>query len=504
MEPARSTWPELGASRDLPPGTTVRLLASTWRGEGGRALFGGAPSRMLFLSPAAVGLLAGAELVVDAPPSARLARMLLDRGLAEVDGGRVPWRLDDVTVVVPVKDRPESLARLLGALRGLRVVVVDDGSTDPDATAAVAAHQGAELVRHPVCRGPAAARNTGLRAVRTELVAFVDSDVVPTTGWLGPLLLQLTDPAVGVVAPRIAGLGDGRGRVARYEAVRSSLDLGAVGALVVPGGPVPYVPSACLVGRVGAFGEGFDERMRVGEDVDLVWRTVRDGWAVRYVPEAVVAHEHRAAPRAWLARKAFYGTSAAPLALRHGDAVAPVVAGPLTVAVALVLVVQRPWALGVAAGVGAGVVARTAGAMGASERPWGVAIRLAPYGVAAAAQQCAAAMNRHWWPLMVPAALLSRRARRAWLAGAVLDGLVEWVRSRPDLDLSTYLVLRRLDDLSYGAGLWWGAVQHTTTAPLRPAVPFLHRVRRGSARRAEARARRWPATSRRGRGRPRR
>jgi mycofactocin glycosyltransferase len=31
-----------------------------------------------------------------------------------------------------------------------------------------------------------------------------------------------------------------------------------------------------------------------------------------------------------------------------------------------------------------------------------------------------------------------------------------------------YLLAHRLDDLAYGAGLWWGALRHGSIAPLRP------------------------------------
>jgi mycofactocin system glycosyltransferase len=495
------------ADSGLAQGTRVRLLPGTWRGEGGRALFGGSPTRMLFLRPAALELLGDGAFVVEDHRSERLARLLLARGFAEIAAACGRWTAADVTVVIPVKDRPGSLARLLDTLVGLRVLVVDDGSADLAATLAAAQPRGATVLCHDVSRGPAAARNTGLRAVTTPLVAFVDSDVVPTAGWLDPLLGQLEDPSVGIVAPRITGLEgrDRSGAVARYEAVRSSLDLGPDAAVVRPGAKVPYVPSACLVGRADAFGDGFDERMHVGEDVDLVWRVVGSGWLVRYVPRSVVAHDHRIDPRQWLLRKAFYGTSAAPLALRHGDAVAPVVIAPLTVAVALAVVVQRRWAVGAAAVGAAAVTVRTARALEQSERPWTVAARLAPYGLAASLQQCSAAMTRHWWPAMVPMAVVSRRARRAWLAAAALDGLADWRRSRPDLDPVTHVVLRRLDDLAYGAGLWWGAFEHTTTAPLRPALGRESLgLRRGPATRGGGVGRRWPGTWRRGTGTPRR
>jgi mycofactocin system glycosyltransferase len=463
----------------LPDGFAVRLATTTRARDGGRTLFGGSPARILYLRPRGARLLADGTLTVSDAGTARLARLLLDRGLADPladatgAAGPTPYDACDVSAVVPVRDRPDQLARLLATLPPeLTVVVVDDGSADPRATLRVARIHGARLLRHPVSRGPAAARNTGLRAVGTPLVAFLDSDVVPRPGWLDPLLDLFRDPAVGIAAPRIAGLDEQArgGAIARYEAARSSLDLGPQPGLVAPRGRVPYLPSACLVGRTIAFGAGFDEAMHVGEDVDLVWRTVAAGWRVRYQPASVVDHEHRTRTRAWLARKAFYGTSAAPLALRHGDAVAPVVVSPWTAAVAVVLLGQRRWSVPVAGAIAVGATGRLSRKLRHSPRPLVAAARLAPYGVVSALWQSGAAATRHWWPVALPAAVASRRVRRAVLAVAVLDGLADWRRTKPDLDPARYLVLRRLDDLAYGAGLWRGALRHRTTAPLRPSL----------------------------------
>ena len=66
---------------------------------------------------------------------------------------------------------------------------------------------------------------------------------------LEALLGHFCDPAVALAAPRIVGLGHSDQLVARYEAVRSSLDLGEREAPVVPYGPVSYVPSAAIICR---------------------------------------------------------------------------------------------------------------------------------------------------------------------------------------------------------------------------------------------------------------
>ncbi len=241
---------------------------------GGEVLVGGSPLRLLRLGPRGAGLVNGwwdGVPVPGHPAAQKLARRLLDTGLAHPDpaggpGGPGP---DEVTAVIPVRDRPSELASCLAALDGIRVIVVDDGSADPAAVAAAAAAAGAICLRRDRCGGAGAARNTGLAAVRTPLVAFVNSDCVPRPGWLAPLLRHFADPAVGAAAPRIVAHEQGSGWLARYESAASALDMGPAESIVRPGARVPYVPGAALLARRTAAAGGFAEDMPVGEDVQL-------------------------------------------------------------------------------------------------------------------------------------------------------------------------------------------------------------------------------------------
>jgi mycofactocin glycosyltransferase len=475
----------------LPEGMRVALDRQALVVDGGTVLFGGAPPRMLRLSASAAARLRDGTLEVRDAASAALARRLLDAGIAHPvtqPVSAVP-PASDVTVVVPVKDRVEGLARLLAALPADigATIVVDDGSTDADGIRAVADRAGATLMRHPHARGPAAARNAGLGAARTPLVAFLDSDVVPQPGWLGPLLDRFADPAVALAAPRIVALPPVRGRLAGYESVRSSLDLGADPALVVPKSRVAYVPSAAVVVRRDAVGAGFDERMHVAEDVDLVLRLHAAGWRLRYEPAARVAHDHRTGLRAWWLRKAYYGTGAAPLSLRHPGAVPPMVLNAWSAAVAVLLLRGRPWAVLAALAVVAGATERLARKLPVHE-PRRTAARLIGLGTVGTVQQTADAVTRHYWPLSVAAAMVSRRARRTVAVIAVAEGVLDWWRKRSHPDrpgLVAYLLARRLDDLAYGAGLWWGALRHRTIAPLRPVGTGVDGGRDGEIRRPE-------------------
>lgn len=455
----------------------VRRLPSA---DGGLSLLGLSPSRLLHLAPAASRLLAGRDdLTVRDATSAALARRLVDAGIAHPVAAVAAPSERDVTVVVPVRDRPSELGRLLAALAETapscaRVIVVDDGSSDSAACRAVARGAGAEVIRRDDSGGPSAARNAGLAAADSDVVVFLDSDVVPEPGWLQPLLTQFADPTVASAAPRIVGLGDGRGGLERYEQLRSSLDLGRDAGPVLPRTRIAYVPSAALAVRRDLVRRTlFDERLQVAEDVDLVLRLHAAGWRMRYEPRSRVAHEHRVEPVSWARRKAFYGTGAAPLALRHPGSVPPLVLAPWTAAVCLLVASTRRLGLLTASAVTGFAWFRLRRTLSRLRHPGRAASLLVALGLGNAARQSAEVLTRHWWPLTMLACLVSRRARRAALLAALAEGGYDWLRHRDSdigLDLPRYLVAHRLDDLAYGSGLWWGALRARTLAPLLPQV----------------------------------
>ena len=86
---------------------------------------------------------------------------------------------------------------------------------------------------------------------------------------------------------------------------------------------MPFVPGAALLVRSHV---RFDETLtHGGEDVELVWRAPY----VRYEPSSHVAHAHRTEPRAWLARRVYYGKTAAAIARRHPGQARPLHVSPV-------------------------------------------------------------------------------------------------------------------------------------------------------------------------------
>jgi mycofactocin glycosyltransferase len=445
----------------------------------GSALLGGSPTRLLRLAPAAQTMLNGGRLEVHDAVSAQLARTLLDATVAHPRPASGPSHRD-VTVVIPVRNNIPGLLRLVGTLRGMRVVVVDDGSAKPVQQSDFAdMHCDIQVLRHPRSKGPAAARNTGLTACSTDFVAFLDSDVVPRRGWLEALLGHFCDPAVALVAPRIVGLRQADNLVARYEAVRSSLDLGLREAPVVPYGTVSYVPSAAIICRRSVLRElgGFDETLKSGEDVDLCWRFIEAGARLRYEPIALVAHDHRTQMRDWFARKSFYGESAAPLSVRHPGKTAPLVISGWTL-VAWILLAMGSGIGYLASMVVAAITGRRiAKSLSTVETEPKEVAAVAAHGLWSAALQLASAICRHYWPIALIAALWSRRCRQVVLVAAVVDGVADWITRNGNADddtkrvgLLTYVLLKRLDDIAYGVGLWTGVVRERHVGALKPQI----------------------------------
>lgn len=476
-----------GDAGRLNPDPSLQVL------DAGRVLVGGSPLTVLRVSTPV-------DLAHVRSPQVR--DRLLDTGMAHPVPSTGPFTAADVTVVVPVHDHPEALSQTLAGLirsdpRPGGIVIVDDASADADAIAATVAVTGdvsARLIRRSTNGGAAAARNTGTEAVTTPLVAYLDAGCVPEPGWLDGLLGYFADPTVALVAPRVVAdpqrWSDGaigsieptrwarriRAAIAGYESHRSPLDLGDRPARIAPRTRVSYVPAACFVVRTGEFRRvgGFDEALRVGEDVDLVWR-LADRDRLRYVPDATVRHDIRTEPIGWLRRRFDYGTSAAPLAQRHRDGPVPVSASGWSFALWTAAALGHPvTALAIGAASTALLVRRLTGIDHAPR----LAIRIAGVGNLAAGGLFANALRRTWWPIAIPAAAFGPRAlRRATLAAFVVPPLLRWRRG-VGVDPVSWLVLCTADDVAYGAGVWAGCVRGRTVRPLLPVFTTTSGLRR--------------------------
>lgn len=458
----------------------------------GTAFVGGSPFRVLKLSAAGTALVdrwleigAGMPAIGvgnDQPTTkaVELWRRVVDAGIAHP----VPLPATDlgtIAAIVPVLNDVEGLGELLVSLRAALtadepIIVIDDGSDAPQDIADLAAEFGAEVIGHDRNLGPAAARNTGWSAVRsrwpdTTAVLFIDADVVIERDALAQLVGHFDlDDSLGVVAPRVMAQS-GRGAIHAYESAHSPLDMGPHPAQVSACTRVSYVPSATMLVRAEVLVDidGFDPELRVGEDVDFVWRAADAGWSVRYVSEARVHHRSRRDIGAMARQRFAYGTSAALLESRHPDHVFPVELSLSHLAIwSLALVGRGPGKL--LAGVA--VAAFTRNLTRKLEPSINDAPQIAAKVVADSHRfglsWLGNAATRAWAPLLLWNWLTRRGLGVALLVPAVLD----WWPLRKSLNPARFLFLRVIDHGAYCAGLWTGAKR---SGSLRAVLPRFRR-----------------------------
>jgi mycofactocin system glycosyltransferase len=446
------------------------ITDTTWLRLDATTLLAGSPVRLFRVTEAGARILDAIELgtVLPSGHTALTDRLVAAGAVHPVPGDA--HSLGEVSVVVPSHgESADALAAVVAPLASLPAIVVDDGS--PTAVDADAIGARVRVIRLPVNRGPAAARNAGLAAITTPFVLFLDADAAITPADVRRLLAHLErDDRVAAVAPRVRARA-GANALTRYDAARSPLDMGARPALVRPGTRVSYVPAAALLCRTEAVRGvgGFDESLRYGEDVDLVWRLAGAGWAVRYEPTAASEHAVRPSVPALLRQRYRYGTAAGVLERRHPGALAPVRLSRWGLAAWALLAFGHP-AVGMSvAAAGTRPLARKLATADGHPR-WAAAARVSLTGNLHAGRQLADATTSVWWPIAVAGALVSRRARRVVLAAAVLPGALEWIDRRPGIDPARFLALRTLERAAYGLGVIRGAVHARRLGPLVPAI----------------------------------
>ncbi len=467
----------------------VRLL------DGGRLVYGGSPRRFLRLSEAGAGAFRRLLLADDRSAVPALAQRLVDAGILSPARPADDAPLPSYAIVIPHYNDPDAAVETLNLLTSdlsdrdhhrLAVIVVDDGS-EPQLRAELELQIDqfrsdgfdVDLVLRQKNGGPGAARNAGFAHSNGEATVFVDSGVTIDLESVESLVrwTNVAD-AVGprVISPERSGL------VGQFEAKNSALDMTAVsptGAgteprLVGPQRTIRYLPTAVLAVRNRSMQEtgAFDEAMRTGEDVDLVWRLVDAGKRVIFDPVIAADHEPRGSVRAFAAQRFGYGLSGGPLGHRHGSTIAPAVARyPLLAAVASLMIAPLRVGLGLTATAGVFDAIETGRRFSSTASGYPTATAL---GAAesirfnsAVSRWWIRASVRAWWPLTALLVLqpFSRRLQRRASVVVALR-LADFVATVG----ATQTPMALLDEIAYGTGLWVGALRARSLRALLPRI----------------------------------
>ncbi len=239
------------------------------------------------------------------------------------DAFPVPDPAPRVSVVVASYNGAATLRACVDSLLRLdypdyEVIVVDDGSTDDTLRiTATFPHPRVRTLRHATNEGLSTARNLGWRAATGDIIAYLDADCRADADWLKYLV-------EGLVRLRVAGIGGPNLLPPDDSPVAASV-------MASPGGPahvlfddryaehLPGCNMAFWRWALEAIG-GFDPVFRqAGDDVDVCWRILREGWKLGFVPAAQVWHHRRSTVRDYLRQQAGYGAAEALLVNKHPE-----------------------------------------------------------------------------------------------------------------------------------------------------------------------------------------
>ncbi|MGE0492522.1 MAG: glycosyltransferase [Vulcanimicrobiota bacterium] len=214
-----------------------------------------------------------------------------------------------IDVIIPARNEERDIGACLESLAGtsmarlLRPVVVDNGSSD--ATAALARRHGAQVLAGHGSVGRA--RNLGIAAGRSPLVAFLDAHCQVARGWPGGLLARLESSQAGAVGGPIEWryLGASPPSTDELSWLRS---------------PFAWLKTGNALFRRQVLDElrGFDESLPACEDVELCWRALLAGWPLALTDQDPVIHLDRRGRVGMLARFFRYGRGAARVGRRFG------------------------------------------------------------------------------------------------------------------------------------------------------------------------------------------
>lgn len=233
-----------------------------------------------------------------------------------------------LSVIIPAWNASALLSQAIESVRRQAIVpeeiiVVDDGSLDATAELATSLGPDIRVIRHDRNRGPAAARNTGLRAAVGDWIAFLDADDLwppyklalqgqalrarPDHGVCLGLQRQFRDPATGA-----------DGKPEAFSEVAYFIFLFGCGIF-----------RRDVVDGIGPL----DESMRHGEDSDWFFRLWEQAHAMLLLPEVTVyyrrhpggithnktVHEmgHLKAMAKSVARRRKAGVSSLPEVMQH-------------------------------------------------------------------------------------------------------------------------------------------------------------------------------------------
>lgn len=220
----------------------------------------------------------------------------------------------DLTVVVPTYNRKLKLKQCLNSLfaqsypqDGFEIIVIDDGSNDGTRAMLEEFSKINPNLRYFVQqhKGPAAARNSGIKYASAEIIGFTDSDCVLSKDWVKQMVQAHRSDR------HIAAIG-GATEVGGHNImakVSQFLSDGAIEAKIKGEPETIFFPTCNVSFKRDCLANGFNELFPfpAGEDLDLFWRLFKKGSRFSYKRDIKIFHDCHTNTVSFLKQAYMYG-----------------------------------------------------------------------------------------------------------------------------------------------------------------------------------------------------
>ena len=210
-----------------------------------------------------------------------------------------------VSVVIPNYNGEEllekNLPHVIKAFKNKKnkigeIIVVDDGSKDGGVDLLKRNFSEVKIIKHKKNRGFSSAVNTGVRMSKGNLIALLNTDVVPDEKFLVYTIPHFENEKVFAVSFHEKGYGWARGFFSdgfiNHEQGKESKS--THDTFWVNGGSGIFRRSMWM--KLG----GMDEKLLnpfYWEDIDISYRAAKRGWLLLWEPKAKAVHEHESTMR---------------------------------------------------------------------------------------------------------------------------------------------------------------------------------------------------------------
>jgi len=251
----------------------------------------------------------------------------------------------NVSVIIPTYNRKELLGRCLTSLfkqsysGKYEIIVVDDGSRDGTKNLVKRLQKKYKNLRcfYQENKGPAAARNLGIKKSKGKIIGFTDDDCVVDKNWLKNIIKSHNlHPEYAIIGGRTYNLKNSLTAkveqfVWEYSMSTQNTEKRLVKRIKIYSRPYSLEKARLLLwlstnnvsfkkemfNKVGLFDETF--KSATLEDVELCWRAYKNNYQILYQPNIIVSNHKNLSLMSFLVQSFRRGVDVCKIKLKHSD-----------------------------------------------------------------------------------------------------------------------------------------------------------------------------------------